>query len=118
MNDERGAYNNVTFSKHLKSSHPKVDTLNTPSPMYICIIKANMKYQSKNIGNMNRRMYNHLLDECGDSDITNRSGAFVDLALKFFHDVPLMINTNKRIEEGLTNGSACRGLYIKFKKYA
>ena len=33
---------------------------------------------------LNLNLYNRLLDECGDCDITNGSKAFVDPALKFF----------------------------------
>ena len=40
----------------------------------------------------------------------------MDPAFKFFHNVPLMMNTNARIEEELANGTTCRGLYIKLKK--
>ena len=116
MNDERNAYNNVIFLEHLKATHPKENDFNTPSPKHTCIIKANMKYGSKSIGSMNRSMYNHLLDQCGDSDITNGSRAFVDPALNFFHNIPLMMNTNARIEEELANGTPCRGLYIKIKR--
>ena len=83
MNDERNAYNNVIFLEHLKATHPKENEFYTPSPKHTCIIKANMKYGSKSIGSMNKSMYNHLLDQCGDSDITNRSKAFVDRALNF-----------------------------------
>lgn len=61
-------------------------------------------------------MYSYILDQCGDSDITNGSGIFVDPALKFFFDIPLMMNTNERIEEEFTNRTPCRGLYIKLKK--
>lgn len=82
MNDERNTYNNVVFLKHLKANHSKADALDTPSPMRTCIIKANMKYGSKSIVSMNKSIYNHLLDQCSDSDITNGSGAFVDQALK------------------------------------
>ena len=116
MNNERNAYNNVVFLEHLKATHPKANDFNTPSPMHTCIIKANMKYGSKSIGSMNKSMYNHLLDQCGDSDITNGSKAFVDPALNFFHNIPLMMNTNARIEEELANGTPCCGLYIKLKK--
>ena len=113
MNDERNAYNNVIFMEHLKATHPKADALDTRSPMHTCIIKANMRYGSKSIGKLYKSMYNHILDQCGDSDITNGSGAFVDPALKFFHNMPLMMNTNVRNEEELANGTPCRGLYIK-----
>ena len=116
MNDERNAYNNVIFMEHLKATHPKADALDTPSPMYTCIIKANMKHGSKTTDKMNKSMYNHLLDRCCGSEITNGYRAFVDPAIKFFHNVPLMMNTNARIEEELANGTPCRGLYIKSKR--
>ena len=61
-------------------------------------------------------MYNRLLDECGDSDIKNSKQSFVDPALKFFPNIPLMMNTNERINEKLANGTLCRGLYVKIKK--
>ena len=115
MNDERNAYNNVVFLEHLKATHPKANYSNTPSPMHTCIIKANIKYGSKSIGSMNKGMYNHLLDQCGDSDILNGSKSFVDPALNFFHKIPLMMNTDARIEEELANGTPYRGLYIKLK---
>ena len=116
MNDERNAYNNVVFMEHLKATHPKEDQLDIPPPMHTCIIKANMRHGSKSLGNINTSMYNHILDQCGDSDITNGSGAFVDPALKFFFNIPLMMNTNERIDEELANGTPCRGLYIHLKK--
>ena len=62
---------------------------------------------------INSVMYNRLLDECGDADIINSKRSFVDVALKFFYNVPLMMNTNERIDEKLANGTPCRGLYIK-----
>ena len=84
MNDERNAYYNVIFLQHLKSIYPKADTLNTPAPMHTFIIKASMKCESKNIGNINRNTYSHLLDQCVNSDITNGSEALMDQALNFF----------------------------------
>ena len=84
MNDERNAYNNVVFLEHLKATHPKADALGTTAPLHTCIIKANIRYGSKNTGNMNKSMYHHILDQCADSDITNGSKAFVDPALNFF----------------------------------
>ena len=62
MNDERNAYNNVVFLKHLKATHPRADALDSTAPLDICIIKANIRYGSKTIGNMNKSIYNHILD--------------------------------------------------------
>ena len=66
--------------------------------LHTCIIKATLRYKEKG-KRLNSVMYNRLLDECGDSDIINSKKSFVDLALKFFHGVPLMMNTNERIDE-------------------
>ena len=83
MCNERNTYNNVVFLQHLKATHPRADDLDSSAPLHTCIIKANIKYWSKSIGNMNKSMYNNILDQCGDSDITNGSGTFVDPALNF-----------------------------------
>ena len=61
-------------------------------------------------------MYNRLIDECGDSDVLNGNKCFVDIALKFFHNIPLMMNSHERIDEELANGTPCRGLYVQLKK--
>ena len=116
MNDERNAYNNVVFLQHLKATHQEASENCTNIPTHTCIIKCNMKYSNKQNGTFNKNMYNRLLDECGDSDITNGTGAFVDPSIKFFYNVPLMMNTNARIDENLANGTPCKGLYIKLKK--
>ena len=115
MTDERNAYNNVIFLQHLRATHEQGDDITINSPNHTCIIKCNMKYSNNQSGTFNRNFYNRILDECGDSDITNESNACVDPALKFFHNIPLMMNSNARIDEGLANGTPCRGLYIKLK---
>ena len=51
-----------------------------------------MTYQGKIL---NKSMYNRILDECGDSDVTNGSDTFVGPALKFIHNISLMMNTNE-----------------------
>ena len=84
MNDEGNAYNNVIFLQHLKSTNEQGNDINITSPNHTCIIKYNMKYSNNQSGAFNKNMYNRLLDECGDSDTTNGSGAFVDPALIFF----------------------------------
>lgn len=52
-------------------------------------------------------MYNRLFDECEDSDRIFSKNSKVASALKFFHDTPLIIKTNDRIEEELHNGTKC-----------
>ena len=75
-----------------------------------------MSYKNKQSTAFNKSMYHRLLDECGDSDITSGNKSFVDPALKFFFNIPLMMNTNERIDEQLANGTPCRGLYIRLKE--
>ena len=74
-----------------------------------------MRCKLKRLGPISLSMKNRNLDECGNADITNSQNKFVDPALKFFHGVPLMMNTNERIDEQLANGTFCIGLYIKLK---
>ena len=115
-NDERNAYNNVIFLKHLEITHKKTKDDTIICPDHTCIIKARMANTNNKSGFLNKSMYNRFLDECGDSDITNGNETFVDPALKFFHNIPLMMNTNERIDEKLANGTPCRGLYITLKE--
>ena len=106
----------MVFLKHLEATHTQTEDYSTECPNHTCIIKATMKYsKGKHSKPINHVMYNRIIDECGDSDIKNAKGKFVDPALKFFHNVPLMMNTNDRIKEELANGTPCIGLYIKLK---
>ena len=114
MHDEQCAYNSCVFLKHLEVSHPKTDDNSIDCPNHTCIIKAVIK-ERRNGGKIIATMYNRILDECGDCDIKNAKGAFVDPALKFFHNVPLMMNNNERIKEELANGTPCVGQYLKLK---
>ena len=115
MNDERNAFDNVVFLKHLQATHLKYNDTCTEYPTHTCIIKATMQYKKKCLENISSTMHNRILDECGDSDITNLKKRFVDPAFKLFYNVPLMMNTNERIEEESANGISYRGLYIKLK---
>ena len=105
----------------IKTTHTRVDgkeeTHNNKAecPNHTCIIKATMRYTQKSSGIFDRKMYNRLLDECGDASITNSSNSFVEQVLKFFYNIPLMTLDNGRITEGLANGTSCRGLQIKLK---
>ena len=60
-------------------------------------------------------MYNRLLDECRDASINNSNNYFVEPALKFPHNIPLMTLENSRLYEGLANDTPCRGLYLQLK---
>ena len=84
-------------------------------PNHTCIIKARMNYAKDKHTLFNKSLYNRLLDECGDSDIMSGNNFKVDPAMNFFHNIPLIMNTNERIEEKLANGTPCRGLYLKLR---
>ena len=92
MNAERNTYNNVVYLEHLKATHKKTDDTSVECPLQTCIIKVSMREKDKK-EKINSVMYNRLLDECGDADILNSKRSFVDPALKFFHKIPLMMNT-------------------------
>ena len=96
--------------KHLQATHQKILDCATSCPEHTCIIKAIIKYKDKSSGEFSKNMYNMILDECGDSDVVNSKGAFVDPALKYFHGVPLMMNSNER-----TLGICCliKGYYLE-----
>ena len=57
---------------------------------------------------------NMIYDHCGDADV-KASTTKVYPALKFYYNMPLMMNSNERIEEHLANGTPCRGLYLKLR---
>ena len=114
-NEERCAYNSIVFLRHLEATHTKGNDYSVDCPNHTCIIKSTMRYKKGHSQNINMTMYNRIIDECGDCDIKNGRGKFVDPALKFFHNIPLMMNTNDRIDEELANGTPCVGLYIKLK---
>ena len=54
MNDERNAYNNVVFLKHLQATHQRTEDKSIDCPNHTCIIKATMTYQGKPL---NKRMW-------------------------------------------------------------
>ena len=50
-----------------------------------------------------------------NSDIFNGCQSFVDHTLKFFHSIPLAMNTNAQFDEELANDTPCCGLYMYWK---
>ena len=80
------------------------------------IIKGTMRYKSKRGPKLRTSTQNKIYDDCGDADVKNGEGKKMDPALKFYHGVPLMINTNKQIKERLANGTCCYGMYIVLRK--
>ena len=113
QNDERNSFSNTVFVKHLEATHKKSSEILSEYPTHTCIIKSNMQHRLKSLGPISLSMHNRIVNECGDADIKNSKDKFVDPALKFFHGVPLMMNTNERIDQQLANGTSCIGLYIK-----
>ena len=97
--------------EHLKQTRQLTDDTSVECPTHTCIIKACMRH-NENGKKLNSTMYNRLLDECGNSDIKNSKQSFVDPALKFFHNIPLMMNSNERIADKLANGTPYED-YIK-----
>ena len=114
-NEERNAISTSIFLQHLQATHTESDDTSTECPNHTVIIKGTLRYGRSEVGMVSRHLRNMIYDTCGDADLENSEGKRVDPVLKFYHGVPLMINTNKRIEENLANGTPCVGLYIKLQ---
>ena len=72
-----------------------------------------MQYQETFLGKISTNMHNRILGEYGGLDIISSKQTFLDPALKLFHNIPLMCNTNNKINEQLANGTLCHGVYIR-----
>ena len=115
-NQERNAISNYVFLKHLEKTHEKSNDTSISCPDHTVIIKGSMRYKSKRGPKLRTSTQNKIYDDCGDADVKNGEGKKMDPALKFYHGIPLMINTNKRIKERLANGTCCYGMYIVLRK--
>ena len=110
------------FIQYLRATHTKVDNdVNKDDDTvhytdHTCIIIASMRYINKKSGTFNCSIYNRLLNECRDTSIQNPNNYFVEFALKFFHNILLIILDNVGIDEGLGNVTPCQGLYIKLNE--
>ena len=117
-NSKSNAISSNIFLDHLKRTHPKLDDNTSLCPAHTVIIKAAMTYGSKKGNKVCMSTQNKIYDQCGDSDVINENdGSKVDPALKFYHGVPLMVVSNKRIKEKLANGTRCFGMYVVLKKH-
>ena len=114
-NQERNAISTSSFLKHLQATHTLSDDPSTDCPNHTIIIKGTLRYARRKQGMINRNIKNMIYDTCGDADVENSEGKRAEPVLKFYHGVPLMMNSNDRIEEDLANGTPCIGLYIKLK---
>ena len=114
-NLERNAFSTAVFMEHLKKTHSLASNTNaTPCPDHTCIIKGTIRPKGRNNHMVSQTLRNMIYDHCGDADV-KQSTKKIDPALKFYHNMPLMMNSNERIEEDLANGTPCRGLYVKLR---
>ena len=117
-NVERNAVSTSMFLRHLQATHTESDDPSTECPNHTVMIKGTLRYSRRTTGMISRNLRNMIYDTCGDSDVENGEGKRAAPVLKFYHNVPLMMNSNDRIEEDLANGTPCVGLYIKLKRGA
>ena len=117
-NIERNAISTSMFLRHLQATHTKSNDPSTDCPKHTIMIKGTLRYGRSKKGMINRNLRNMIYDTCGDADIENSEGKRASPVLKFYHNVPLMMNSNDRINENLANGTPCVGLYIKLKRGA
>ena len=114
-NVERNAVSTSIFLQHLQATHTVSDDPSIECPNHTVMIKGNLKYGRGN-GMITRNLRNFIYDSCGDAAVENSEGKRAAPVLKFYHNVPLMMNSNERIDENLANGTPCVGLYIKLKR--
>ena len=114
-NQERNAVTTSIFLKHLEATHTLSDDPSTECPDHTIIIKGTLRYSRCKSGMISRNLRNMIYDTCGDADVENNEGKRAEPVLKFYHNVPLMMNSNDRIDENLANGTPCIGCYIKLK---
>ena len=115
-NVERNAVSTCMFLRHLQATHTLSDDPSTECPNHTVMIKGTLRYARRKTGMISRNLRNMIYDTCGDADVENSEGKRAAPVLKFYHNVPLMMNSNDRIEENLANGTPCVGLYIKLKR--
>ena len=115
-NEERNAISTSAFLQHLQATHTVSDDPSTDCPNHTVIIKGTLRYGRRTTGMISRNLRNMIYDTCGDADVENSEGKRAEPVLKFYHNVPLMMNSNDRIDENLANGTPCIGLYISLKR--
>ena len=112
-NKERNAISSKVFLQHLQQTH-STNKHETCHP-HTVIIKGSMTTRKRRIS---RSLRNTIYDTCGDSNVKDPHDKKIDPVLKFFYNIPLMLNNNDRIDEKLGNGTPCHGLYLVLKEGA
>ena len=115
QNTHRNAISNALFKRHLEQTHSRSVDDSVDCPHHTCIIKATMRKTVKAARMIPTSLRNLIFDTVGDAHMVNNDSRKVDPALKFYHNKPLLITSNDRIEDKLANGTPCRGLYLKLK---
>ena len=80
------------------------------------IIKGDFTYKGSHGRPISSYLRNRIYDECGDGRVKRSDETKIDPALKFYYKVPLMMTSNKRLNEALATGTSCYGMYIKLKE--
>ena len=115
QNTHRNAISNALFKKHLEQTHIRTVNDSLECPLHTCIIKATLKKSRKAVRMIPSSLRNLIYDTVGDAHMVYNDTRKVDPALKFYHNKPLMITSNDKIEDKLANGTPCRGMFLKLK---
>ena len=121
---ERNTYINTIFIQYSKAIYTRVDDIKNTNndavecPAHTYVINTSMRYKNKNSAPFNRKMFNRLLDECGDASIKNSNNSFVEPALKNFDAASELvrweINIRERIEKNLKDrGVSDYNMYLQ-----
>ena len=86
--------------------------MNSSAPSFIIVIESSMK---KGKNKVSQQFLNTIINNCGDADVVTSHNKRIDPALKFYNNIPLMINTNDNIGNFRKNGTIYIGCAVKPK---
>ena len=114
-NKDRNAISTKIFSNLVKTTNPSLTSIDASLPSFNIVIESSIR---KGKEKQSQQFHNAIIDNCGDADVITSQNKKVDPALKFYKNIPLMINTNENLEQYRAKGTLCRGVAIKLKSGA
>ena len=111
-NKGRNSIATYMFRDHVISTHPKFDNPDEEPPNHTIIIESVIyKNNRRRTGAFHQTIYNNV----GDASVQTSHKKLIDPALKLYHDLPVMSNSNKDVKNGIANGTLARFKGIKLK---
>ena len=115
-NSERNSISTDIFMQHVRKTHNN----SFKSPCHTIIIESAISKKKKG-GRFSKNYHTSIFNNCGDADIATSSrfvNKQIDLVLKLYTNIPLMLTSNEYIEQGCGNGTQARFKNIVLKENA